>query len=127
MISKQEHEKVTELMILSRSQTEVVHDKHTELDVLADICCKVFNVSISQFSSKLRTDEVALCRQVFFFMARNYCDTTYTLKSLGLFAGGRDHSTVCHSVTTVLNRLEYEDDLNDNCGDVLLEFKRLSK
>ncbi|MCD6131278.1 MAG: chromosomal replication initiator protein DnaA, partial [Candidatus Hydrothermae bacterium] len=66
--------------------------------------------------SKTRKKEVALARQIAMYLARNIVGMS--LKGIGTFFGGRDHSTVIHSIekieemrtnpkiSTVLRRIE---------------------
>ena len=53
--------------------------------------------------SKWRKKEIVLARQMFCFFARK--EIHISLKQIGLFCGGRDHSTVIHSVQTINNGL----------------------
>jgi chromosomal replication initiation ATPase DnaA len=111
MISKQEHEKTRELETLSNAHNNLVYSYDSELDLLVDLCCDAFRIKYNDFMSPWRKREVAECRQVFFFMAKNYVRFNYTL----------------YAVQSISDRLESEDNLNDICGDILSQFKRFSK
>ena len=54
-----------------------------------------FNVSISQLQSKSRTRSLILPRQIVMYLSIKL--TNMSLKEIGGFIGGRDHSTVIHA------------------------------
>lgn len=58
-----------------------------------------FKIDPEQLRGKGKTSEVANARQIAMYVARNH--TTYSLKTIGDYYGGRDHSTVIHSITKV--------------------------
>jgi chromosomal replication initiator protein len=58
-----------------------------------------FKIASEQLRGKGKTSEVANARQIAMFIARN--NTTYSLKTIGDYFGGRDHSTVIHSISKV--------------------------
>lgn len=68
----------------------------------ADICKKVakaFGISEMELQKKKRTQPVALARQIAMFLCRELTDNS--LNTIGLYFGGRDHSTVVHAVKTI--------------------------
>lgn len=69
---------------------------------------KAFNVKVSDLKSKRRFKQIALPRQVAMFILRNYMGLS--LPEIGNIFGGKDHTTVLHSVKKIeveLNRDEY--------------------
>ena len=58
-----------------------------------------YKVPVNNIREKNRRKEVALCRQIAMYMVKT-C-THYSLKSIGLHFGGRDHSTVIHAIKTI--------------------------
>jgi chromosomal replication initiator protein len=58
-----------------------------------------FKIDPDHLRGKGKTSEVANARQIAMYVARNH--TTYSLKTIGDYFGGRDHSTVIHSITKV--------------------------
>ena len=58
-----------------------------------------YKVPINNIREKNRRKEVAFCRQLAMYMVKIF--TNYSLKSIGLHFGGRDHSTVIHSIQTI--------------------------
>lgn len=51
---------------------------------------------------KCRKRELCLVRQISMYLIKKHC-RTFTLKSLGIYFGGRDHSTVIHAVDAITN------------------------
>jgi len=60
---------------------------------------KEFGVSLAELHSKRRSRSVVLPRQVCMFLARTH--TRSSLGEIGLHFGGRDHTTVLHSVEKI--------------------------
>lgn len=71
-------------------------------------------------NSKSRKREVVELRMMFCYMARSM---KYKLETIGEFLGGRDHTTVMHSVTTFLNLLETAEQVRTKFIEVLTHIK----
>jgi hypothetical protein len=56
-------------------------------------------ISVEKMQSKSRKREIVTARKGAIWLSRKY--TTHTLKDIGDFYGGRDHSTIIHSCTFV--------------------------
>lgn len=74
-------------------------DKEVTIDTIQEIVADFFQVSIADLKSKSRKKEVVYPRQLAMFLAKEYTDLP--LKSIGYHFGGRDHSTVIHSIQSV--------------------------
>jgi chromosomal replication initiator protein len=68
---------------------------------------QVFGVSIEALSSKKRTKDVTIPRQVAMYLIRELLDLP--LVEIGRLFGGRDHSTVIHSIQKVEEDLAGDD------------------
>ena len=66
---------------------------------VSEIC----NISETEIVGKSRKMEVAEARQISMYLSRNIIGTS--LASIGVFFGGRDHSTVIHAVKTVKEKI----------------------
>jgi chromosomal replication initiator protein len=86
----------------------IVHDIDTEMsmDYLHKIVTEHFNVSLESIKSKTRKKEIVIARQVAMYLAKQY--TNHSLKSIGQYCGGRDHSTVIHAIQAVNDMLHTE-------------------
>lgn len=86
----------------------LVHDIDTEIsmDYLHKIVTEHFNISLESIKSKTRKKEIVIARQVAMYLAKQY--TNHSLKSIGDYCGGRDHSTVIHAIQSVNDMLATE-------------------
>lgn len=71
---------------------------------------ETFGVKKDDIYGKGRKQEVALARQAAMHLSKEL--THNSLKSIGLFFGGRDHSTVIHACKTIKNKIEDDDIFN---------------
>ena len=86
----------------------IVHNIDTEMniDYLQKLVTEHFNVSLESLKSKTRKKEIVIARQVAMYLAKQY--TNHSLKSIGEYCGGRDHSTVIHAIQAVNDMLHTE-------------------
>ena len=74
---------------------------------MEDIIKKVSNISSiseDEIVGKSRKSEISDARQVSMYLSREIIGTS--LNNIGLFFGGRDHTTVIHAVNTVTSKIE---------------------
>ena len=69
------------------------------IDSIIDKISEYYGIPADNIREKNRSKEVALCRQVGMFIAKQ--STKHSLKTIGLYFGGRDHSTVIHAINTI--------------------------
>lgn len=81
-------------------------DKEVTIDTILEVVADYFQISIADMKSKSRKKESVYPRQLAMFLAKEYTDLP--LKSIGYHFGGRDHSTVIHSIQSI-NELMAED------------------
>ena len=70
--------------------------------------CTLLEIPLSLLTGKSRKQEIVFARQIAMYLIREL--TSASLKSIGNFFGGRDHTTVMHSVSTIENLLKSDDD-----------------
>ena len=73
------------------------------LQHVLDAVTTYYNVRLSDLQSKRRQKSITGPRQVCMWLARRH--TRFSLEEIGGYLGGRDHTTVLHSVRTVDQRL----------------------
>ncbi len=81
---------------------------HVTFQSIIDVVCDHYDVTLRELQSKKRTKSIAEPRQVSMWLMRRR--TRYSLQEIGGYFGGRDHTTVMHSIKTVDERAELEDD-----------------
>lgn len=80
-----------------------------------------FGIKKDDIYGKGRKQEVALARQSSMYLSKEL--THNSLKSIGLFFGGRDHSTVIHACKTIKVKMEEDDIFN---AEIRALLRRLS-
>lgn len=90
-------------------------------DKISNACCKAWMIpDVELLKHKTRERKIVQARQYAMYLSVK--KTHSSLKSIGKYFGGRDHSTVNHSIQTVRNYLD------ENVLDELsLEFKEKAK
>ncbi len=66
------------------------------IEQIIETVANYYNVPLNNIREKNRRKEVAFCRQLAMYIVKSF--TKYSLKSIGLHFGGRDHSTVIHAI-----------------------------
>lgn len=69
------------------------------LDTILKVVAKHYTVSLNDIRSKKRHQDIAVVRQVAFYMMKKLSNSS--LQAIGNYVGGRDHSTVIHSISKV--------------------------
>ena len=73
------------------------------LPYILDMVSDHFGITSGDILSKKKDAEIVLPRQIFMYLARKMTD--HPLDKIGLFLGGRDHSTVLHGKRKIENLL----------------------
>src|SRR5690606_32508780 len=77
--------------------------KQITLQNIIDAVTSYYNVKLSDLQSKRRHKSITQPRQVCMWLARKH--TRFSLEEIGGYFGGRDHTTVMHSIKTVDDRI----------------------
>lgn len=77
---------------------------------IADAVCKYYNLSFEEVISKNRSRELVDARHIIAYLSVSYYKIA-TLKSVGNYLGGRDHTTIIHSIRLVKNMIDVGDKL----------------
>ncbi|MEM1107618.1 MAG: chromosomal replication initiator protein DnaA [Planctomycetota bacterium] len=94
----------------------------TTLQHIVDAVTRFYNVKLSDLQSRRRFKSIVEPRQICMYLARER--TRFSLEEIGGFFGGRDHTTVMHSVTVVETRLQTEDQFPAQIKRLLEEIDR---
>ncbi len=84
--------------IVSNIEVEV------DIDFIQKAVSEYFSVPLDALKAKTRKKEIVVARQVAMYFAKEY--TNFSLKAIGQYFGGRDHSTVIHAIQSVNEMLE---------------------
>jgi chromosomal replication initiator protein len=74
------------------------------VEVIRDAICDQFSVRPADLSSKRRTRDVAVPRQVAMYLCRKLLQASFP--TIGTMFGGRDHSTVIHAIAVTERRMK---------------------
>lgn len=94
----------------------------TTLQHIVDAVTRYYNVKLSDLQSRRRFKSIVEPRQICMYLARER--TRFSLEEIGGFFGGRDHTTVMHSVTVVETRLQAEAQFPTQIKQLLEEIDR---
>jgi chromosomal replication initiator protein len=80
---------------------DIVKNKKRDITIedIQRVVCQYFDIPEDLLRGKGRKKEIAFARQIAMFLSKEL--TLYSLKSIGLHFGGRDHTTVIHAVRTI--------------------------
>ncbi|MBX7241199.1 MAG: chromosomal replication initiator protein DnaA [Bacteroidia bacterium] len=84
--------------------------KEISIDSVQKVVCDFIGVKIDDLVAQSRKREIVQARQLAMYFAKEL--TNQSLKTIGLHFGGRDHSTVIHSLQTVNNLMDTDKDFN---------------
>ncbi len=93
--------------------------KRISVDDIVEKVSKFYDVLESSIRGKGRNKEIVLPRMVSMYLAKQL--TTYSLKSIGAQFGGRDHSTVIHSIQTVEEKIGMDNSFKNEVENIKKE------
>lgn len=87
--------------LVKKTVKEVSTNKQVNISIelITKVVCEYFNLEENKLREKNRRKEIVLARQVAMYLSKQL--TKSSLKTIGLHFGGRDHSTVIHSQTSI--------------------------
>jgi chromosomal replication initiator protein len=90
--------------------------REVSIDYIQKVVCEYFSIQNDKLKEKTRKRAVVQARQLSMFLAKMY--TKNSLKVIGKYFGGRDHSTVIHSCQAVQNLIDTDDAFKENVSDI---------
>jgi len=96
---------------------DTIKNTYTQISIeqIQKSVCQYFNLPDDILRAKTRKKEIVLPRQIAMYLSKKL--TNYSLKSIGLHFGGRDHSTVIHSCQTIEREIENKNDFRRLVND----------
>ncbi len=103
-----------DLELAKQTLKNIIHNIETEvgIDYIQKVVAEYFSVNIDDIKAKTRKKEIVIARQVAMYFAKEY--TNHSLKSIGYYFGGRDHSTVIHAVQSVNDMIDVDHKFNSS-------------
>ena len=98
--------KEIDLELVKKCIQSQVHevDGEVSIEYIQKFVANFYDIDIALLKSKTRKQEIVQPRQVAMYFAKIY--TKHTFANIGEYFGGKDHSTVIHSVNTVQNLIQ---------------------
>ena len=98
-----------------------VDNKPLTIDDIMEKVCGHYHVTQQQVLSRSRKRDYMLVRQISMYLAQKY--TKMPASRIGQLIGGRDHSTVIHSCSTIEQRLKVDKAFVDELSSIENSFK----
>lgn len=91
------------------NRTQEVKKKVVDMDDVLKAVQKYYDINASDIKSKKRVRDLSMARQAAMFLMKKH--TTRSLRDIGMFLGGRDHSTVLHAIEKIEEQVSVDRDL----------------
>ena len=95
------------------------------IDTIQKVVAEQYSISLSDLKGRKRDRKYVKPRQIALYIARNL--TEYSLKELGNEFGGKDHSTVMHSLEKIEDELKTDSQLNSMIQMLIRNIKDYKK
>jgi chromosomal replication initiator protein len=99
--------------------------RQVKIGDIMDVIASYFNLSPSELQSKTRVKSVSMARQMGLYITRQL-KPEMSLEEIGAAFGGREHSTVLHSIEKVRKRIQKDTQFKDTLSLLLTEIGRKS-
>ncbi len=90
-----------------------IEDQDIKIDFIQKLTAEHFHITFEELKAKSRKKNMVIARQVAMYLCKEF--TSYSLKQIGNFFGGRDHSTVIYAIQNI------EKILKDNKDEKFLD------
>ena len=91
-------------------------NREITVDLIKEMVAEHYNIPVDKLGSKTRKQDVALARHLSIYFSKEY--TKNSLKSIGKYFGGRDHSTILHSCKTIKDRMDTDVAFKDTVANL---------
>ena len=90
--------------------------REVSIDYIQKLVTEFYGLSVDQLKSKTRKREIVQARQISMYYAKSM--TKASLKSIGTYFGGRDHSTVIHACQTVNDLMDTDKKFKNDVEEI---------
>lgn len=92
-----------------------------KIEQVQQLICNHYNISLEDLKSKKRMANISVPRQVGMYICRTFLKES--LPKIGLEFGGKDHTTVMHSVDKIKKEIKNNSDLENEINKIISEIK----
>jgi len=82
-------------------------NREVTIDIILDAIAEHFDVPLEELKGSNRSKDIAMPRQIVMYLARKL--TNQPLKTIGIYLGGKDHSTIKHGIDKVEKLMETDE------------------
>lgn len=102
---------------------DIINEKKKKITpaLVIDTVEKFFNLKENDLKSKSRSQNIAFPRQIAMYILKEYTDLS--LKQIGSYFGGLDHTTVLHGINKIKNNIENDVTVQNVINDILKDIK----
>ena len=91
------------------------------MESIQELVCEYFEVPVEMVKSSTRKREIVQARQISMYLSKAH--TKSSLKTIGQFFGGRDHSTVIYACQTVEDLIDTDKKFKTYVADIQKKLK----
>ena len=95
-----------------------LYQKEITIDHIIEVVCEYLNLDLARFNSTERTREIAQARQIAMYLIRRM--TNLSLSDIGKEFGGRDHTTVLHSLEQIEKKMKSDPVFNQTIKEITI-------
>ena len=92
-----------------------------KIEQVQQLICNHYNISLEDLKSKKRMSNISVPRQIGMYICRTCLKES--LPKIGLEFGGKDHTTVMHSVDKIKKEIKNNTDLENQINKIISEIK----
>ena len=96
-----------------------------EIEQVQQVIAQHYNISVEDLKSKKKTSNIAIPRQIAMYICRNIFDES--LSKIGMEFGGKDHTTVMHSVNKIKNEIANDEVFKNEINKLISKIKQCKK
>ena len=93
----------------------------SKIDQVMQLVANTYNITIDDLKSKRRMAKISVPRQVAMYICRTHLNET--LPKIGIEFGGKDHTTVMHSVDKIANEIKRDKNLEIQIEKIINQLK----
>ncbi|VAX19496.1 Chromosomal replication initiator protein DnaA [hydrothermal vent metagenome] len=104
---------------MARETLKGIYDdtaKTVDIRQIQKAVCELYGIKVSEMKSKNRSKNIALPRHVAAYLCREFTNTS--LPEIGKSFGGRDHTTIMHSVAKIKKEIEINTKLYNRINEI---------
>tara|TARA_A100001015_G_C15033940_1_gene734853 strand:+ start:967 stop:2271 length:1305 start_codon:yes stop_codon:yes gene_type:complete len=116
-----------DIAIASKIIKDLINEQHKKpltIPQIKRLVATKLNVSIDDLSSKTRTKDIALARQIAMYLSREV--TNISLLRIGDNFGNRDHTTVMHAIDKIKQLISNDEEIKSIVDDLTKQIQKAS-